>query len=938
MNSLPFAFAYPPILFALLALPLIWWLLRVTPPKPKTESFPPTRLLLEIAPKEETPARTPWWLILLRCLIAAALIVALAGPIYKPTTEQAPGAGPLLLVVDNGWASAPYWNAMGETARRIIGIAEEAGRPISIVATADGPAQELAPTDAAEIRRRLEALAPRPYAPDHAALLPSLDAAARATAFGGVVWLSDGLAHPGSDSLGTFLTQRIDGPLLAYADADFEVVALKPPLGAADALVVPVIRSAAELPAAGFVRATDLRGRSIGDVPFAFDAGSSETEARIELPVELRNDIARLDIVGVETAGAVQLIDDRWRRRRVGLLSGATADAAQPLLSPLYYIARAVQPFADVSEPRDANAAVAVPELIEGGASVIAMADIGTLPPAVEEAVAQWVAEGGTLIRFAGPHLATATDSLIPVRLRGGDRVLGGSLTWEVEQPLTSVSEASPFAGMEVPDDVLVKRQVLAEPDGTLSERTWAALADGTPLVTAAQSGRGWLILFHVTADTGWSNLPLSGTFVEMLRRIVAFSTAARTETAGQAGASRETIAPWRLLDGYGRFASPGPEARPIPANVATVVPGPEHPPGLYGSDAGFVSLNLLAADAVLRPFHAALVPGAEVARYPTEAPTDLRPWLLALALGLFLLDALAVLWLNGAFGFRGRRRPATAAIAIVAAAALAGAVLTPPAAHADEASDRFALDAVGRTHLAYVITGNAEIDEASRAGLYGLSMVLAERTALEPGDPIGVDPARDELAFFPFLYWPIDPDSPLPSSDAMARVDAYMRQGGSVLFDTRDQLERSTNLGTFTGTPAVERLREMLSSLDIPPLEPVPADHVLTKAFYLLADFPGRYAGGPLWVEAIQAGDERSDRPARAGDGVSSILITENDFAAAWAMDANGTLLYPTVPADPFQRELAFRSGVNIVMYTLTGNYKADQVHVPALLERLGQ
>jgi hypothetical protein len=130
-----------------------------------------------------------------------------------------------------------------------------------------------------------------------------------------------------------------------------------------------------------------------------------------------------------------------------------------------------------------------------------------------------------------------------------------------------------------------------------------------------------------------------------------------------------------------------------------------------------------------------------------------------------------------------------------------------------------------------------------------------------------------------------------------------------------------------------------MLSSLDIPPLEPVPADHVLTKAFYLLSDFPGRYAGGPLWVEASESGTgEPSDRPARAGDGVSSLLITENDFAAAWAMDENGTLLYPTVPADPFQRELAFRSGVNIVMYTLTGNYKADQVHVPALLERLGQ
>ena len=164
------------------------------------------------------------------------------------------------------------------------------------------------------------------------------------------------------------------------------------------------------------------------------------------------------------------------------------------------------------------------------------------------------------------------------------------------------------------------------------------------------------------------------------------------------------------------------------------------------------------------------------------------------------------------------------------------------------------------------------------------------------------------------------------------------MREGGSVLFDTRDQLDRSISVTSITGTPAAERLREMLGTLDVPPLEPVPADHVLTKAFYLLNDFPGRYSGGPLWVEASDTSEDQPDRPAQAGDGVSTILITENDFAAAWAVDDNREFLYPTVHSDPLQREMAYRAGINIVMYTLTGNYKADQVHVPALLERLGQ
>jgi hypothetical protein len=174
-----------------------------------------------------------------------------------------------------------------------------------------------------------------------------------------------------------------------------------------------------------------------------------------------------------------------------------------------------------------------------------------------------------------------------------------------------------------------------------------------------------------------------------------------------------------------------------------------------------------------------------------------------------------------------------------------------------------------------------------------------------------------------------------MPTEDAISRIDAYMRAGGTVLFDTRDQFSALTATGNVG--PNTERLRAILADIDIPPLEPVPSDHVLTKAFYLLKTFPGRFAGSPLWVEA-QTSKADPSRPARAGDGVTPILITGNDFAGAWATDDLGAPLLPLVPPDENQREMAYRTGVNIMMYMLTGNYKADQVHVPALLERLGQ
>jgi hypothetical protein len=175
-----------------------------------------------------------------------------------------------------------------------------------------------------------------------------------------------------------------------------------------------------------------------------------------------------------------------------------------------------------------------------------------------------------------------------------------------------------------------------------------------------------------------------------------------------------------------------------------------------------------------------------------------------------------------------------------------------------------------------------------------------------------------------------------MPSPEAIAKVDAYMQQGGTVLFDTRDQLQSGASLDPSV-SPANQRLRAILDDMNVPPLEPVPDDHVLTKSFFIMPDFPGRYEGSPLWVEATAPNASPHDRPVRTGDGVTPIMITANDLAGAWAVDDQGNPLLPTVPNDPMQRIYAIRGGVNIVMYMLTGNYKSDQVHVPALLERLG-
>jgi hypothetical protein len=428
----------------------------------------------------------------------------------------------------------------------------------------------------------------------------------------------------------------------------------------------------------------------------------------------------------------------------------------------------------------------------------------------------------------------------------------------------------------------------------------------------------------------------MSGSFVEMLRRIVDISGYTSTPGAGAAGGTNnETVAPLRTLDGFGAFGPPPSTAKPLAADFRDRA-SLDHPPGFYGPADGPLAVNTLAAADRVLPLDTSSL-RARRASYTNSEPRDLRGILLSGSLALFLIDAIIVAMLGGGIAALLRRRAAPAGLAL---ALILSAMLALPSPSRADDKDDFAIKATSQTRLAYVVTGNADVDSIVKAGMAGLTLFLAQRTALEAGDPVGVDPAHDELAFFPLIYWPVVPGAAKPPQDAVNRIDAYMKQGGTVLFDTRDAIEAPPGENGASQTPGMQALRELLSSLDVPELEPVPHEHVLTKTFYLLRDFPGRFNTGQTWVEALPRGEEDEDasKPARGGDGVSPIIITSNDLAGAWAIRPDGQPMLPLTPGEPRQREFAFRAGVNIVMYTLTGNYKADLVHAPALIERLGQ
>ncbi len=909
------AFAFPLLLWALAGLPILWLLLRAVPPAPIRRRFPGVALLLGLTDEDRQADKTPWWLLLLRLLAIALVILGFAGPILNPAPGET-STKPLLILFDGGWADAADWSRRVTQTEDLIARAARDGRAVAVVRLTDLP-QEVTFQTADVVAGRLQMLAPQPWLPDYApwrALLNRGDFDS--------YWLSDGIQRSQRLDLLSDLGQH--GQVTVFQTLR-PVFALKPAGFAEGAVQITGLRladpSAAEVDVDVVALGPDPSGaqRELARGKLAFATGAAEAKLALSLPPELRNRITRFELAGQRSAGAVSLTDDSLKRRKVAIVAdGRDAEGLQ-LLSPSHYLRQALQPMAELIDG-------GIGDVLPANPDVIILADVARLSEDETKGLMEWTSKGGLLLRFAGPRLAASDfgrmdeDPTMPVRLREGGRTVGGAMSWDDPKSLAPFPEFSPFHGLQVPPDVTVTSQVLSQPDPDLAARTIAALADGTPLVTRKAVGQGQVVLFHVTANADWSSLPLSGLFVQMLERLAVSTRPALPELSDLAG---QTWVPELVLDGFGQQIRADAVAGVEGAALARALqsgPTGTMPPGLYAGEARRVALNALGTEVSLTPQS---WPDGTLIEFPSGlAEQSLKGPALGLALALLLLDILAALLVSGRL-WR------------LAALLLTLTALPTPDAAWSQTLDEKAIAATEGVILAYVETGDPDVDAVSNAGLTGLSDQLWTRTAVEPLAPLGVNIDTDELAFFPFLYWPVSADASPPNSATYAKLNRFLRSGGMILFDTRDG-----DLGP--NSPEAQALQRIASGLDIPPLEPISEDHVLTRSFYLLQDFPGRFAGAPVWVEAPPPDAELAEgMPFRnLNDGVTPVVIGVNDWASAWAVDDNGSPMFPVGrgAAGEQQREYAIRFGINLVMYVLTGNYKSDQVHVPALLERLGQ
>lgn len=845
------SFATGGLLWALLALPLLYFLVRMLPPQPKEVNFPALRILQGLQGGEALARTPPWWLVLLRVLIAALLVLGVAGPRLVPRTVLSPQ--PLVILLDNSWPSAALWPTLERTTRSLLNTASTQNKPVWLWPLSD-EAPPLVWQSAADAQKKLDLTQPQQQSLN----LPE--------AF---TWLGQHLTTPASILfLSSGVVERTQLPHLTQGrtpDLVYQPSTLPWMIHQVtregDSLQV-VVQSLNAPPEGLTVELHDLTHRVISR------AGTStltpqKQEATLQLS-GLPTQPGYVTLQGQNHIAAWWGVPNLGGQPRV--LVWAPEQKEFPLLSGRYYIQHALAEEAQISP---------YPDLPDDLTTLDAI--VAAQVPHHPEKILAWVRHGGVYISLAGNWLQGHTDiPLLPSPLRPQPRLLSGPLQLEGAITLTQATASGPLQHMTLDPAALISQQWLPHNGWAEGVEVWLKLKDDTPLVSARKVGQGFVVLVHTGAEAAWSTLPLTGAFPSLLNTLVRL---------GQKQGSTDTPPlPWPPQQLFDVYSHPSPLAAQ-PLTQAHTPVTPHQPIGFYGTPAQPHRLD--GQQRLLAPLPPTLWPHAAVRYYNTQSQSvDLTPWVLLLVICLLLIDTALRVEL---------RRPGQRLL-------LLACLLWPLSAVAETSSPT--------TALGWIASGDPSVDQITAAGLWGLSQVVNQRTSVTLGTPQKLDPARQNLGLYPLLLWPMVEGQPLPSPPAARALRAYVASGGILLIDSI----------TLRG-PAPRQTQTVLNDVLGVSLAPLETDHTLQRSFYLLrGHIVGRQGNQPLWRDT-------------AGP-LARLLVASHDLAGAWAINERGMPQLPMLAGGENTREESWRFGVNLVLYTLLGDYKKDQLHVDTLLK----
>ncbi len=915
-------FLYPALLWTALALPILWFVFKTIPPHPRLIKLPTARFLKDIETEDSQKDDIPWWLKALRILMMAMIILAAAAPFLAPKTDITIDGEALGIVFDNSWAAAPQLENQKDKALSLILRAEQKGKNIVLIEAIPehknlSPITIVTPADA---RNRVKHIHAYPWEADHSALLEALKAQQeKLTQAKTYHWLGHGYNDGDIEVVSDYIAEK--GKVIYYKPEDKKIArTLKSALNKdgrdsykfmqfdgfyyndqSDFKLYLKDRFSTVL---SFIGLDDILNNTNEDITTLWNSIDNDDDA---VPSYMQLGIFK-------HAGAVYYLPAEILKQKVGVLSAhdAVDNEESPLIQSIYYISKAVEGKAPYSiDPLD--------KLLDWGAKLIIVPEDFVLSQKDIQRLDKWVNDGGTLLRFPPSKQGhgETIDTLIPIELLAEERSIAGRLDWQEPLTLAKIPEDSPLAGIPLDKSLEIKRQVLATPSAKDHAQIWAVASDGTPIISARAQGHGLIILIHTQAKPGWSNMPITGFFVNVLHRIVDISSGARmqiSKTTDIENPESQSFAPYKLINASGELVAPDQtQAELTIQDIRSKPLSYDFRPGIYHSNNAEYIINLGDKLGPLRLVSAKDIKGT-IEGYSTEVNINLQIYFLLAALFLFFCEWLSSALLSGA-RYKLHFVPRFKA-SILLCALLIGLLTAAPA----WAQSRDDAERANSLNLAYVETANPIVNAMAQKGLQYVANAIMQRTALQNVRVTPVNISNDDLAFYPLLYWPIE-STPL-GDKAYAKLNDYMNTGGMLFVDIRNGRKLSQSF--YAQNQPLSLLSEKLF---IPLLKPLPEEHVLRKSYYLLstANIAGRYDGGDIWLDL---GDNSGSTAIEDNQHVAAFIIGANDWISLWADES----------ADIYKREKALRFGINLVMYALTGTYKQDQVHTKAILERLEQ